>query len=68
MTLGDLTLGIILIVIVVHAFIGIKKLGFEKYSVGGTFGNWMGFWTKLIIFAIGVVYFSSKIDWSYKIF
>jgi hypothetical protein len=68
MTLGDLVLGIIMIAILIEAFINIKKLGFEKYSIGRSFSYWMIFCGKLVFLIIALVYFLDKINWNYKIF
>jgi hypothetical protein len=68
MTLGDLVLGIIMVSILIEAFINIKKLGFEKYSIGRTFAHWMLFSGKLIFLVITVGHFLSKINWSYEVF
>lgn len=67
MTVGDLVLGIIIIAILIEAFINIKKLTFEKYSIGRGFAHWMLFIVKLIFLVIAVGHFLSKINWNYKI-
>ena len=68
MTVGDLVLGIIIIAIFIEAFINIRKLGFEKYSIDRGLGYWMFFGGKLALTTLIIAYFLSKIDWSYKIF
>ena len=67
MTVGDLVLGIIIVAILIEAFINIKKLTFEKYSIGRSFAHWMLFSVKLVFLVIAVGHFLSKINWNYKI-
>ena len=68
MTVGDLVLGIIIIAIFIEAFINIRKLGFEKYSIDRGRGYWMLFGGKLVLTVFAVAYFLKKVNWSYEIF
>ena len=68
MTIGDLTLGILAIIIAIELFIGIRKLGLEEYAIHRGLGRWMLFSFKFIFLFLASFYFLSKINWDYVIY
>jgi hypothetical protein len=68
MTLGDLVLSIIMVAIFIEAFINIRKIGFEDYSINKGLGKWLFFCFRLAFLLYACIHFLMKIDLSYEVF
>ena len=68
MTLLDLILGILIPIISIDAFIGISKLGFEKYAIGRGFAMWVFFAFKAVAIIYATSHFLLRINWDYVIY
>lgn len=68
MTLGDLVLSIIMVAILIEAFVNIRKIGFEDYSINKGLGRWMFFLIRSMFLIFASIHFLSKINWSYEVF